>query len=734
MANNSLLLNPPPPPPGTPRLRRWAGTTLLLGSLALPVAAQTITVYSSVSLPISGSRQLTAYVPLSPNTVVWAVNGIPGGNSTLGTVSSTGLYTAPAVVPQPSNVVAVTARSTAYPDKVGSANITVTQVQPRLWSTRPTSVPVGAYSLTLNGAAFGTDVKVLVAGMPASTTRLSATQIMATGTAPASWAGTSQTVQVLALGPGSIGSDIVRVSFTTAAPAPAPAPSPSPSPSPAPSPTPAPPPAPAPTPAPPPAPAPIPPGTGTANLAAARLLDQAAFGPNAASVARVRQLGVEAWLNEQFLTPETPVTTGSDRRVVAQGYLHRLTEAPDQLRQRVAYALAQLLVISFNKNIYPDEVVPHLRTLSAHAFGNYRQLLEQVTRSPQMGKYLDLANSNKPMNGSAANENFARELLQLFSIGLVRLNPDGTPQLDASGRPVPTYDQATIQQVALALTGWTYLGAGTNNWENFSGPLVLREINHDPREKRFLGCVLPAGQGADADLRATLDCVFNHPNTGPFVAQRLIRQLVKSNPSPDYVRRVAQVFNNNGSGIRGDLRATVRAILVDPEARNDLAGLNDGRLRDPMQHVAATARALGGGFLPTNAVTWELSLMAQEPLTPPSVFGFYSPLFRLPQTTLSAPEFQIYTPTEATLRGNLLWQMLVQPGANWRIDLSPYQAVAGNTTALVDAVDQNLLWGRMPQAMRQSLANAINAQPDAQQRVLTAIYLTLLSGQHAVQH
>ncbi|MFO1251154.1 MAG: DUF1800 domain-containing protein [Inhella sp.] len=478
----------------------------------------------------------------------------------------------------------------------------------------------------------------------------------------------------------------------------------------------------------------MPPGTGTPNLAAARLLDQAAFGPSPSSVARVRQLGVEGWLNEQFLTPETPVTTGSDRRVVAQGYLYRLTEAPDQLRQRVAYALAQLLVISFNKNIYPDEVVPHLRTLSAHAFGNYRTLLEQVTRSPQMGKYLDLANSNKPMNGSAANENFARELLQLFSIGLVRLNPDGTPQLDANGRPLPTYDQATIQQVALALTGWTYQGAGTNNWENFSGPLVLREINHDPREKRFLGCVLPAGQGADADLGATLDCVFNHPNTGPFVAQRLIRQLVKSNPSPDYVRRVATVFNNNGSGIRGDLRATVRAILVDPEARNDLAGLNDGRLRDPIQHVAATARALGGGFLPTNAVTWELSLMAQEPLTPPSVFGFYSPLFRLPQSSLSAPEFQIYTPTEATLRGNLLWQMLVQPGANWRIDLAPYQAVAGNTTALVDAVDQNLLWGRMPQAMRQSLANAINAQPDAQQRVLTAIYLTLLSGQHAVQH
>ena len=228
--------------------------------------------------------------------------------------------------------------------------------------------------------------------------------------------------------------------------------------------------------------------------------------------------------------------------------------------------------------------------------------------------------------------------------------------------------------------------------------------------------------------------MFNHPNVGPFLAQRLIRQLVKSNPSPDYVRRVAAVFNNNGSGVRGDLRATVRALLLDPEARNDTAGASDGRLRDPIQHIAAAARALGGGFQASNAITWELSRTGQEPLTPPSVFGFYAALFRLPQSTLAAPEFQIYTPTEATLRGNLLWQMLVQPGSNWRVDLSPYSAVAGDTTALINAVDQNLLWGRMPAAMRQSLATAINAQPDAQQRVLTALYLTLLSGQHAIQH
>jgi uncharacterized protein (DUF1800 family) len=712
------------PPP--PRLVRIAALAVA-GSLGTgPLLAQTITVYSSGSLPIASSRQLTAYVPLSPNTVTWAVNGIPGGNTTFGTVSAGGLYTAPATVPMQSDVT-VTATSTAYPAKSGSITLSVTQVQPRLWGISPAAVPAGAFTLRLNGAAFPTNVAVKIGDVDASVTRLSATQLLASAVAPSTWLGKTQPVRVWATGLGAIGSDIVNLSISASAPAPSPAPSPAPAPAPTPSP--------APSPAP--APAPVPgPGQGTANLAAARFLEQATFGPNAATVARVRSLGPDAWLTEQFGLAETAVATPSDgsTSTVAAQMLNRLTDAPDQLRQRVAYALAQVLVISANKNIYAEEIAPHLRTLSKHAFGNYRSLLEEVARSPQMGKYLDLANSNRPLGGSAANENFARELLQLFTIGLVRLNADGTPQLDLSGRPLPTYDQSTIQQVALALTGWTYVGTGTNNWENFSGPLVLREVNHDPRAKSFLGCSLPASQGADADLKATLDCLFQHPNTPPFVSLRLIRQLVKSNPSPAYVQRVAAVFANNGSGVRGDLRAVVRAILLDAEARNDMASTNDGRLRDPIQHIAATLRALNGGFQPGNILGWEIGRTGQTPLTPPSVFGHYAQLFRLPQTTLSAPEFQIYTPTEATLRGNFLWSLLTQPGGNMRINLQPFTAAAGDTTALINAVDQALLWGRMSTAMRQSMANAINAQPDATQRVQVALYLTLLSGQHAIQH
>lgn len=694
---------------------------------SLGAQAQDITVYSSGLVTQGQNRQLTAYVPLSPNTVTWSVNGITGGNSQVGTVSASGLYAAPSIIPT-ANTVTVRATSTAYATKSGTALLTITQVQPRLWSTSPTTVIPGSANLTLNGANFGNNLAVLVAGTPVSFTRLSATQLQLTMSTTTAQVGTTLPIQVQATGTGAIGSDIVRVSVvagstTTTGGASSGSGTSSGTGSTGGGTT----------------PPPTDPGVGlgTANLRAARFLEQASFGPTPADINRVRQIGLDAWITEQMALPETPITNpgGQSNGVVQQQYLSRLTTAPDQLRQRVAHVLGQILVVSMNKNIYPDEIVPHLQTLSRGAFGNYRQLLGDVAMSAQMGKYLDLANSNRPMGSAAANENFARELLQLFSIGLVRLNPDGTEQRDAAGKPIPTYDQATIQQVALALTGWTYPGSGNNNWENFSGPLVPRDVNHDMRAKSFLGCNLNAGQGAQTDMNAVLDCVFQHPNTPPFIATRLIRGMVMSNPSPAYVGRVAAVFANNGSGQRGDLRAVVRAVLLDAEARNDTAGANSGRLKEPVLHVAGFVRALGGSIRSTNILPWEYSRMAQAPLTPPSVFGFYSPLFRLPSNpTVFAPEFQIYTPTEASLRANFFWRVLTNPGSDFTLDINPFVAVAGDTAALINRVDQTLLWGRMPSAMRQSLANAIAAQPDARQKALTALYLTLLSGLHTVQY
>src|SRR5262249_14537326 len=242
-----------------------------------------------------------------------------------------------------------------------------------------------------------------------------------------------------------------------------------------------------------------------------------------------------------------------------------------------------------------------------------------------------------------------------FSIGLWQLNLDGSQTLDGQGRPIPTYDQTTIQQVALALTGWIYKN---NAWEDFSAPLQPNDANHDMRQKSYLGCTAPAHQTTVQDMNSFLDCLFQHPNVAPFISTRLIRSLVTSNPSPAYIQRVATVFNNNGSGVKGDLKAVVTAILTDAEARNDTAQPTAGRLKDPIYHIVAFVRALNGTITPTNGLPWLFSRMGQTPLTPPSVFSFYPPMYHIPKSPLFGPEFQIYTPTESVLRGNFVWGII----------------------------------------------------------------------------
>ncbi|MCA0200925.1 MAG: DUF1800 family protein [Proteobacteria bacterium] len=781
--------------------------TLVVCLWTTAAAADNITVYSAGSVVIGQTRQLTAYVPLSPATVVWSVNGISGGDGTVGTVSSTGLYLAPSVPPAEGQV-SVRATSTAYPEKYNAVTLKITYPAVQLWSISPSSGPAGAFTISLNGSNFTPDSIVQVGDVALNTNYVSPTTIRATGTTTASQAGKKFGVKVIR--PGLGGTTSSSVTYTVAAGSNA-TPTPEPTAPPAPTPGPA-----------------IavslspngstiapfatrqftatvtgtanisvvysvnnviggnadvgtispnglytapaagdtartftiraasavnpnaaasatitvagPPeagtGQGTANLAAARLLEQATFGPTVASIARVREVGVDAWLNEQFAAAETPVVLpeGNNNSVVRSQYISRLSMAEDQLRQRVAYALGQIVVISMNKNIYPNEIVPYLQILSRNAFGNYRTLLGEISTSAQMGKYLDIANSNRPANGAGANENYPRELLQLFSIGLWELNPDGTQRLDANQQPIPTYDQTTVQQIALALTGWTYAGPRNNNWEDFSGPMQPKDVNHDMRAKSFLGCSLPANQTAVADMDATLDCVVRHPNIAPFISTRLIRSLVTSNPSPAYIGRVSAVFNNNGSGVKGDLRAVVRAILTDPEARSDAAVSTSGRLRDPTLHLIALVRALGGRINPGNQLSWEMSQVSQMPLTPPSVFGFYAPTYRVPNAGGAfGPEFQIYSPTEAVLRGNLFWRVITNPGGDFTVDMTPF-TTASNAVELIDRIDQALMYGRMPQAMRQSLANVMAAQSTPMERMQIALYLTAVSGLYAVQY
>jgi hypothetical protein len=338
------------------------------------------------------------------------------------------------------------------------------------------------------------------------------------------------------------------------------------------------------------------------------------------------------------------------------------------------------------------------------------------------------------------------------------LNLDGSPQLDGMGVPIPTYHQPDIVHTAAALTGWTYPTAPgsnpqTNNWENFTSDVMeTRQQNHDTSAKTLInGCTLPAGQTVTQDTNGVLDCIFNHPNTGPFVAIRLIKNLVTSNPTPGYIARVASVFNNNGQGVRGDLKAVLTAILKDPEARQDTITLDaggkpyymlngsavnytPGRLKDPVNFTENFVRAMNGAFPTGTQVAYSFVAMGETLNQPNSVFGYWSPNYHLPlNPALYGPEFQIYTPTESVEEANMLEAIISQPNNDPGIDLSPFNAAVGNTSALLDLADQKFFYGRMPAALRAALGTAIDANTDNPSRVLTTVYLATLSGHYQTQ-
>jgi uncharacterized protein (DUF1800 family) len=477
---------------------------------------------------------------------------------------------------------------------------------------------------------------------------------------------------------------------------------------------------------------------------AAHFLDQATFGPTAADVAAIESAGAAAWLQQQFALPESPMPTGLDTTGVRNQLFLNMANGPDQLRQRMIFALSQIIVVSANKTGTGEELIPWVRLLSRNAFGNYRTLLREVTLSPTMGKFLDLVFSRRATSTSSPNENYARELLQLFSIGLWQLNQDGTAVLDAAGQPLPSYTQTDIKEFARALTGWTYPtmpGAtpSNSNPQYFVGELLPRVTTHDTGAKTLLyGVVLPAGQSTTADMEAVIDNVFNHPNVPPFVATRLIRSLVTSNPSPGYIRRVADVFVNNGAGVRGDLQAVLTAILTDPEGA--VFAAEDGRLKDPVLHIIGLGRALGANITSIGSLENVFSNLTQRLLTPQTVFSFYSPLTTLPgHSDLFGPEFQIYPPALAVQRANSIYSILNGSYASsFAIDLQPFIQLAGDVPALVELVNGRLMFGRMSPELRDLIIVATTAIPltssssTARERALGALYLAAISSEYSV--
>ena len=501
---------------------------------------------------------------------------------------------------------------------------------------------------------------------------------------------------------------------------------------------------------------------------AVRFLNQATFGANKDEIARVRELGYEGWIDDQFAQP--PSKQENYLQMLQNGGTYPTMEhrfriwwwnsvrGPDQLRQRVAWALSQILVISEdNANLQGTALGMggYYDDLTNGAFGNYRDLLGTVTINPLMGRWLTFI-ENEPADPAlniTPDENFARELMQLFTIGLVQLDIDGEPLLDGFGAPIPTYDQNDIDELARVFTGWNFANATV--WES-PQPNYLDMENwpayHDADSKSLLGGqVIPAGLTGQEDLDAALDIVFAHANVGPFIAKQLIKRLVTSNPTPGYVARVAQRFNDDGIGQRGNLGAVVKAILLDPEARNGhrVWPSTFGKLKEPLLRHAQFWRMFEA--LPVPVLGYEVPDMTldygQAPLASPTVFNFYTQFYAPPGPVVAAglvaPEFQITTHTTAVATVNRFHELTFDgyvgsPTATpdmALVQIDAEKALAASPGALVDRLDLLLLGGQMSNAMRAVLVDYAENTPmgDGTQRVVETLYLILASPEYAVQ-
>ena len=492
-------------------------------------------------------------------------------------------------------------------------------------------------------------------------------------------------------------------------------------------------------------------GKNVSAAVAARFLEQSSWGPTAATIAQVQQGDLPTYLQQQFTAPiSTYVTPGSDDKIdfVQNQFFVNAIQGQDQLRQRVSFALAEIIVISgIGPNIKsPSAFSLWMNMLQNDAFGNFFNIINDVTLSPGMGSYLNMANNNGCSTRCRPNENYAREILQLFTIGLYQLNPDGTPMLDKNGDLIPTYGQDEIDGFGQLFTGWTYPpepGKTAHFFDGpyYSSPMLSFQKHYSKASKALLnGFVIPGGGDIQADLTTGLQNIFNHPNVGPFICQQLIEKLVTSNPIPAYVSRCTQVFDNDGTGVRGNMQAVISEILLDSEARrgDDPSQLqpSDGHLREPLLHMLASMRAVNATTDGVNLSNYG-SGMLQAPFLSPSVFNFYPPDFHLAGTGLVGPEFDILNANTTFARINFINDLIYGTvGPHTTIDISSYVNAAGNVTNLLNLVNTNLMHGAMPSDMLSTLSATLSSGAFAgnTQVAEAALYLVLSSSQFQVEH
>jgi uncharacterized protein (DUF1800 family) len=500
-------------------------------------------------------------------------------------------------------------------------------------------------------------------------------------------------------------------------------------------------------------------------IQAARFLSQASMGSSRADIDQVAAQGFDAWLDAQFAMPRQ---TSHWDWLVAGGFAtaatmnsqagfdpvmwRQLIASPDQLRARVGMALLDFLVVGIDGVNVPWRqfaVAAYLDVLLDNAFGNFRTLMQAISTNVAMGYYLTFAGNRKanPATGSVPDENYARELMQLFTIGLIKLNPDGSQQTNA-GAPVETYTQDDITGLARVFTGWNIANADNATPDRMRLPMTNNAALHETGVKTFLGTTIPAGTAGPQSLTLALDAIFNHANVAPFVCKQLIQHLVTSNPPPAYVGRVAAIFANNGAGVRGDLKAVIRAILTDVEARSDaIAGASSaGKLREPIMRLTGWARAFGAtspsGAWPIGDTSSSSTRLGQSPGRSPSVFNFFRPGYTPPNSAIAtaglvAPEFQITNEPSVIAYVNYMAALLTAGSGDFRADYTAISALAGDSIALLDEVDL-LLSAGLSAPTRASIRAAVDSIAIGSTngpifRIYTAILLTLGSPEYLVQ-
>ena len=650
-------------------------------AVTLDIDAAIAVTLSPAKATVRGGATLTLHptVHNNPNQqVTFTVEGKPNGDATVGTITTDAkgniLYTAPFVLP--SSTVSITATSVVEPTAKATTTVTLLNPMPVITAVSPSPLTIGSnVNLTITGEGFAKGAEVSVGGHILPAQVVSDKQVTVTATVPAA-PGRELAITVSNTAPGPETSapfnvpEVVAKNCTVNGQ----------------------------------------PAECMAYTDAVRFLEMATWGPTPSSIAHLQAIGRDAWLAEQFALPTTPfplaTSLGEGPNPIQQEFFNRALMAPDQLRQRVAFALSEIFVVSATKDNRYEAMRSYIEDLSDHAFDTYRNVLQVMTLSPSMGWFLDMVNNDKanPKKNTVANENYAREVAQLFSIGLTQLNLDGTNVTPVT----PTYADSFVPELAKVFTGWTYpaIPDTQSHWENppyFKGPMEAFPERHDETMKTLAlagqqPCIVNPNGTPDQDLQIALDCLANHPNVAPFISYRLIQRLVKSNPTPAYVKDIATVFNNSG----GSLKAVVQAILTHSEA----ATPGSGKLREPVLYATALLRALNATVLNQQAsgVAGQSTQMGEQVLYAPSVFNYFSPFYRIPGFGVVAPEFQGVNAASSMARLNFAYRAVNnQISKNIRVDLSNFQALASDSEALIGVINEALYYGSMPSNLHDEL-------------------------------